>query len=266
MNFKDFFEEYAQQLMNEKLALKGSYKGTIYQRLVAAQYTLAPSLEQRALPAFKDLIKKFSRQYEFLQSKFEYSPTTDDPYTSMKHLSSDIETQKKKGIRKPSVRVLSAEPGPEDDQSQQGHPLFDNDFNTKLRWVHDVIAHYYGKHPFSARGEYAAYNRHLKTLGPNTPAATALFTEVVGQTSCYYVYGSYVEQKVAILDDFDVVNVGLLASDSPLNEYFEVIGKTMVPKNSFNKQKFQDNFPELFEELQRQEDMSGSISPLTQIF
>jgi len=247
----------------EALALKGSYKGTIYQRIVAASYTLAPVYDQAALPAFKDLIRKFSRQYDFLQSKFAYEPVADDPYKSSKHLSQEIGKQKAAGVRKPVVKVLSAEPGPEADADRQGHPLFDNDFNTKLRWVHDVIAHHYGGHPFSARGEYAAYNRHLKTLGPKTPAADALFTEVVGQTSCFYVYGEYTDQKVALLPDFDHQRVGLLDPSSPLNRYFEVVGKTMVVKDDFDPDAFAAEFPELHAELLRQEEGNRSLSPLT---
>lgn len=257
MRFKEFF------MLNEKLSLKGSYKGTIYQRLVAAQYILSPSLEREAIPAFKDLIKKFSRQFEFISSKYEYDPITKDPYKSMKHMSSEIDKQKQSGVKKPNVKVLASEPGPESDASQQGHPLFDNEFNTKLRWVHDIIAHYYGKHPFSARGEYAAYNRHLKTLGPNTPAASALFTEVVGQTSCYYVYGDYTSQKVTILKDFDFVNVGLLSPQSPLNNYFEVVGKMMLPRDDFNGEQFKQQFPQLHAELLRQEQNDKALSPLT---
>lgn len=247
----------------EALTLKGSYKGTIYQRLVAARYTLAPSYDPAALPAFKDLIRKFSRQFGFLQSQFTYEPVSGDPYKSSKHLSREIRKQQAAGVRRPVVKVLAAEPGPEDEADRQGHPLFDNEFNVQFRWVHDVIAHHYGGHPFTARGEYAAYNRHLKTLGPRTPAAAALFTEVVGQTSCFYVYGGYTDQKAVILPDFDHQNVGLLAPSSPLNRYFEVVGKTMVVTDGFDPAAFAAEFPDLHAELRRQEQDNRALSPLT---
>lgn len=253
-------------IYTERLALKGTYKGTVYQRLVAASYKIAPVMEENALPNFKDLIKKFSRQFEFLQTKYEYSPVDKDPYTSSKHLSSEIQKQKHQGIKRPEVKVLGVLPGPDTDETKQGHPLFDNEFNTKLRWVHDIIAHHYGKHPFSARGEYGAYNRHLKTLGPNTLASGALFTEVVGQTSCYYIYGDYIEQKVILLTDYDWINVGLLRNDSKLNKYFEVVGKTMIPVQNFDKKHFREEFSTLYEELLNQENNFKGLSPLTKIF
>ncbi len=79
-----------------------------------------------------------------------------------------------------------------------------------IRGVHDAIAHLGGNHPFSARGEYGAYNRHLKTLcnvqdakGGRCLAAAALFTEIVGQTAFYYVYNAFAPQKAVFLPDFD---------------------------------------------------------------
>jgi len=260
------FSEHFNNILYEKLSLKGNYKGGVYQRLVAANYVLAESFDLKAIPAFNDLIKKFSRQYDFVSSKFEFDPVHKDPYTSMKHLVKSIDDQKKSGKKKPKVSVFAELPGPEGNYEKQGHPLFDNDFNVKLRWVHDIIAHYYGKHPFSARGEYAAYNRHLKTLGPNTPAAGALFTEVVGQTSCYYVYGDYIEQKVVILDDFDFVNVGQLNPSSKLNNFFEIREKTMYPKADFNVEIFSNQFPELYDELKKQEALDKSLAALQPIF
>ena len=226
------------------MALKGDYKGGWFQRLVAAKYMLSPKFEQGAVEAYQDLIQKFNRQFKFLQSKYGMEPTQDDPYTSMRHMSKEIEKQKAAGVKKPSVRVYDDEPN---------HPLMDREFNTKLRWVHDIISHYYGKHPFSARGEYAAYNRHTKTLGPGTPAVAALFTEVVGQTSCFYVYGDYVDQKVTILEDFDHIRVGLLAPGSRLNAFFTYSNKDIVLVDGFDLSEFKLQHPELFKELQRQE-------------
>ena len=108
-------------------------------------------------------------------------------------------------------------PAPRGTPTQQGHPVYSNDQNVMIRGVHDAIAHLGGGHPFSARGEYGAYNRHLKTLcnvqdarAGRCLAAAALFTEIVGQTSYYYVYGQFAPQKAVFLPDFDHYNVGLL--------------------------------------------------------
>ena len=253
--------------LSESLALKGNYKGGLFQRLVAARYMLAPTIEQDAVPAFEDLKKKISRQSDFLSSKFNLVPSQNDAYSSMKAMSNDIDKQKRMGI-KPNVPVY-AEPPAMDGEEKGGHPVFSNDDNVMQRGVHDVIAHYYGQHPFSARGEYGAYNRHLKTLcnseqlkANNCLAAKAMFTEVVGQISCYYVYGNYVDQKAVILKDFDFSNVGKLASSSPLNKYFTLINKELLKRPEFNWNSFSKEFPELSRELLRQQEVNKKLMPV----
>lgn len=242
MNFK---------LWIETLALKGNYKNSWFIKLVAAQYKLSPVFDASAVPAYEDLANKMARQYEFLSSKYEFRPSFDDPYKSMKAMTADIRSQ---NVKKPIVKVFAEPPGPEGTPEKQGHPIFSNDFNVKIRGVHDVIAHYFGQHPFSARGEFGAYNRHLKTLcnidqakSGKCLAADALFTEIVGQTSYFYIYGDYPEQKIIILNDFDHYNIGKLNPNSPLNEFFIVIGKQMVPTSNFAN--IGDKFPELAKEL-----------------
>ncbi len=239
MNFKKW--------LNETLALKGNYKGSWFQKLVAASYKLSPNLDPNAIPAFEDLSKKVLKQDKILQSKYQAEPTLADPYKSMKQMTREIEKQKLLGIKKPLVKVFSEPP-------EQGHPVFSNELNVKLRWIHDIIAHYFGQHPFSARGEYGAYNRHLKTLcnvdqvkAGQCLAAKALFTEIVAQTSYYYIYGGYTVQKVIILNDFDHFRVGQLNPNSKLNDFFVVVGKELVPRG--NLEGFNQVFPELSQEL-----------------
>lgn len=256
--------------LNETLSLKGSYKGSLFQRLVAAKYQLAPTKDPQALNAFLELVRKIKRQEQFLSSKFKFNPTQSDPYGSMKAMSQDIENQKKQGVKKPVIPVYS-DPPAMDGENNGGHPVFSNDDNVTQRGVHDIIAHYFGQHPFSARGEYAAYNRHLKTLCNidqaklgNCLAAKAMFTEVVAQTSCYYVYGHFVDQKAIILNDFDHYNIGMLAANSPLNKYFIVLNKTMLPSHNFSYYQFKNENPELAEELSKQI-KSNSITTLTHL-
>jgi hypothetical protein len=271
MNFQKWLS------LNEALSLKGSYKGTIFQRIVAAKYVLLPAFQPEAIDGYRDLMKKIQRQNQFLQSKFQFKPGMDDPYDSMKQMTKDISAQKAAGIKKPTFRVYAEPPkgsdisvlNPESDlPGSEGHPLLSNDQNVVLRGVHDAIAHFMGQHPFSARGEYAAYTRHLKTLcnvdqakSGRCPAAQILFTEIVGQTSYYYVYGSYTEQKAAIMYDFDHWNVGSLSPQSPLNKYFQVAGKALVPTENFNYQDFSQSFPSLANEMKKQLS-AKSIAPL----
>jgi hypothetical protein len=128
-----------------------------------------------------------------------------------------------------------------------------------IRGVHDSLGHVAGNHPFSARGEYGAYNRHLKTLcnvqdakSGRCMAAAALFTEIVGQTSFYYVYGQFAPQKAVFLPDFDFYNVGLLSPSSRLNGFFQFQSKDLVCRPDFDAEVFSREFPELSQELARQ--------------
>jgi hypothetical protein len=261
MNFSKWLK------LDETLSLKGSYKGSIFQRLVAAKYKLAPTKDPSALEAFQDLARKISRQDEFLDSKFQTKPTEKDPYPSMKALAKDIYRQKIAGIKKPVVSVYSEPPSM--DQSKTGHPAFSDEENIKQRGVHDIIAHFYGKHPFSVRGEYAAYNRHLKTLcNPQQVkegrclAAKAMFTEVVAQTSYYYIYNNFADQKAVILEDFDHYRVGFLSPSSSLNDYFVVENKIMTFKPNFSWEIFSKTNPQLSNELLFQEKNNKKLDPI----
>ena len=262
INFKQWLN------FNETISLKGDYKGSIFQRLVAAKYKLAPTLEQSAVAAFKELAEKIGRQHEFLSSKYEFKPTQDDPYPSMKAMTKDIKLQKSKGIQKPVIPVY-AEPPAMAGEEKAGHPVFSNADNVKQRGVHDIIAHYFGQHPFSARGEYAAYNRHLKTLcnykqvkQGKCLAAKAMFSEGVAQTSYYYIYGNYADQKAIILEDFDHARIGLLSESSPLNNFIVVENKTMSLKPDFSWNNFTAAHSELATELINQEQNNKKLSPI----
>lgn len=229
--------------LSERLALRGSYTQGAFQRLVAARYVLAPKSEPEAIALYRVLGEKISQQGKQLSSRFTATPTLDDPYPSMKALSRDINTQKAAGTKKPNVKVYAAPP-------QGGHPGIPDDTNTLLRWVHDLIAHYAGQHPFSGRGEFGAYNRHLKTLPPKV--APILFTEIVGQTSVYKIYGDYTDQKAVILKDFDPFNVGALLPSSPLNRWFVLEDKLLRPRPDFSWSNFQSSQAALARELTRQ--------------
>ena len=250
---------FKEWLTNETLALAGSYKGGVFQRLVAAAYKLAPVSDPAARPAFEELARKMGRQNVFLRHDYNFIPSSGDHYSSLKQLRRSIDGQRQSGKRRADMFVYAEPPGPEVDASQQGHPVFSNDQNVMIRGVHDAIAHLGGGHPFSARGEYGAYNRHLKTLcnvqyvrAGRCLAAAALFTEIVGQTSYFYVYNAYAPQKAVILADFDYYNVGLLAPTSRLNGFFVAQNKDLVCRPDFDPEVFIQEFPALAQELSRQ--------------
>lgn len=246
-------------LTNETLSLAGNYKGGVFQRLVAASYKLAPNSDPAARPAFEELARKMSRQSDFLRHDYNFIPSSGDHYASLRQLRRSIDVQRQAGKRRADMYVYAEPPGPEGDVSQQGHPVFSNDQNVMIRGVHDAIAHLGGNHPFSARGEYGAYNRHVKTLcnvqdakSGRCLAAAALFTEIVGQTSYYYIYGQFAPQKAVILRDFDHWNVGLLAPTSRLNGFFWVQNKDLACRPDFDPGSFAGEFPALSQELARQ--------------
>lgn len=238
-DFKDWLD------IQETIALKGNYKSSPFIKLVAAAYKLAPIVDQRTIPLYKQLAEKVAKQQKMLSSKYTFVPDAGDHYSSLKQLRASMNQQRAAGNKKPTMYVYAEPPGPEGHPAQQGHPTLTNDQNVMLRGVHDAIAHLAGNHPFSARGEFAAYNRHLKTLC-NTEDAKAgrcdlakiLFTEIVGQTSYYYAYGGFGPQKAVILEDFDHYYVGRLAPTSPLNNFFVLQGKELVQRPDFNAEAF----------------------------
>ena len=251
--------KFKRWLLDETLALAGNYKGGVFQRLVAASYKLAPVSDPAALPAFQELARKMARQNDFLRHSYNFIASSGDHYASLKQLRRSIDAQRQAGKKRADMYVYAEPPGPEGEASQQGHPVFTNDQNVMIRGVHDAIAHLGGNHPFSARGEYGAYNRHVKTLcnvqdakSGNCLAAAALFTEIVGQTSFYYVYNAFASQKAVFLNDFDFYNVGLLAPSSKLNTFFWVQGKDLVCRPDFDIGVFASEFPALSQELARQ--------------
>ena len=263
MGFKEW-------LANETLALAGSFKGGVFMRLVAASYKLAPISDPAARPAFEELARKMARQNDFLKHDYRFIPSSGDHYASLKQLRRSIDAQRQAGQRRADMHVFAEPPGPEGDAAQQGHPVYSNNQNVMIRGVHDAIAHLGGNHPFSARGEYGAYNRHLKTLcnvqdakGGRCLAAAALFTEIVGQTSYYYVYGQFAAQKAVFLSDFDYYNVGLLAPNSRLNVFFVAQNKLIVCRPDFDPQVFAREFSALSEELSKQ--VGGSKAKLAPI-
>lgn len=233
----------------EKVALRGSYTGGAFQRLVAASYVLAPEFEKEAAGLYRLFVQKVKRQKSMLGHKFDFQPTIDDPYNSMKAMSKDLDAQKGRG-GKINVKVFGAEPEGIPADPETGEKVYSNDENIDFRSIHDIMAHYFGQHPFSGRGEYSAYNRHIKTLGPQV--ARVLFPEVVGQTSFYKVYGGFAKQKVMELRDFNPLSVGELAPSSPLNKWFVLQNKALQPRPGFRWDAFSQAIPQLAAELTRQ--------------
>lgn len=111
------------------------------------------------------------------------------------------------------------------------HKIFSVVDNIVFRTVHDYIAHILGDYDFGARGEIACYNLHAKMA--SSAAIPALFTEVVGQASVTLVSGKFPVQKIALMNGFDYINVGVVDDDR-----YEIRNKSLVLKGgdvSLNK-------------------------------
>jgi len=96
------------------------------------------------------------------------------------------------------------------------HPVWSVVDNIIFRTVHDYIVHIKGNFEFGLRGELGSYNLHAK-LAPND-ALPALFTEIVGQACHAVTKGGFPEQKIAVLDQFDFINVGVMKSEKNEND------------------------------------------------
>ena len=193
---KLLFENWRNFLLTEKLMLKPGPNGwDLYGKLVAEAYKNAPPFEQKAASSFQALepfINKMFNQIAGPRGRVSVEYVDEDPYPSEKEMCQDA-------MQNGVLKIWKG--GTE-------HPIFNPVLNTKLRAVHDYMAHCQGKTSFGQQGEIAAFNRHMLTV----PEAgrEALFTEVVGQASYFLNYGHFPEQKIAILEGFDKHNLGVV--------------------------------------------------------
>ena len=248
-------------LLDETLALAGSYKGGVFQRLVAASYKLAPVSDPAALPGLRRTGPQDGPPERLPAGTTTASsrrPATTTPASSSFDARST--PSGRQGSGGPTCTSTPSRPAPRGTPRRQGHPVYSNDQNVMIRGVHDAIAHLGGNHPFSARGEYGAYNRHLKTLcnvqdaraGQVPGGCGPLHGDRRADVSYYYVYGQFAPQKAVFLPDFDHYNVGLLAPSSRLNAFFVVQNKDLVCRPDFDPEVFAREFPALSQELARQ--------------
>ena len=183
--------------LDEKLALKPGAGGwDKYAQLVGKAYMEAPDFDPDAVSSYKAMIPFIEKMFKQIQTRVKVEFVNYHPYKDADELRQDV---KETGV----LRIATAD---------SDHPIFTNEQNVKFRAIHDYMSHIQAigsrGTEFSLRGEIAAYNVHLKTI-PKA-AIPALFTEVIGQVCAYYYLGGRFpdEQKIAILDGFDYINVG----------------------------------------------------------
>ena len=194
--------------LSEKLMLKPGPNGwDLYAQLVADAYLAAPKLEQRAVSSFEAMVPFIEKMFQRIQSRVDVEFVDYHPYESAQELRDEVNT-----TGKMRIATIDAE-----------HDVFDEIANAKFRAIHDYMSHVQAigsrGTEFTLRGEYAAYNAHLKTVPP--VAVPALFTEVVGQVSVYNILGDFAEQKICLLDGFDYYNIGIV-------EGYNIVNKELV--------------------------------------
>lgn len=205
---KLILEAIVEAYIDEKLVLPDFKE---YAKKVADAYLAAPSMDSKATSHWsalmqsteKTLYPKIDAQVKkiYKAKNPEYSKNPDGggivvvdfhPYENQAQMKKEV---MEKGI----FRVSSAD---------SEHPLWSVDQNVKFRAVHDWYTHIQNNADFSLRGELRAYNTYAKLI----PAAAvpAAFTEIVGQACHVIAYGSFAEQKICLLPQFDWYNVGVI--------------------------------------------------------
>jgi len=235
----------------EKLTLKGGY--IPFAKNCSKAYELLPAfdnndsksweaLKNSNLKLFKNLIAKtnvvyFSTESKYIGKKFtlfNHTYTVED-----KGISYDSAEQMKDYYNKNNKTIYIT-------ADFSDHPYFNVIDNIIFRTVHDVIVHIGGNHSFgkeeggevtSVRGEIGSFNRHAKLATKD--AIPALFTEVVGQVCYYAAHNDFGEQKIAILEGFDFVNVGNTIDGK--YKYYDIVDGVVQEKNKDNAKLQSDN-------------------------
>lgn len=201
-------EAVAEGLQLEKLALPNFDE---YAKMVAEAYSKAPAMDSKAAPHWAALMKstestlypkidgQIKRIYKEKNPNYAKDPNGGGVQIVDYHPYQNQEEMKKEVLEKGIFRVSSAD---------SDHPLWSVEQNVKFRAVHDWYTHIQNNAGFSLRGEIRAYNTYTKLIPRE--AIPAAFTEIVGQACYAIVNGTFAEQKICILDQFDWFNVGAL--------------------------------------------------------
>ncbi len=160
------------------------------------------------------LCRELSAQFDVLRAFIPVYFTAADPYKNSAEMFADISGAAAAGRwdYTPRLRVFTG-----GEPIAAGH-MFSHvalrtgeTYNHVFRAVHDGLAHYPGRHSFSALGEYRAFLAHARLLSPD--AIRALATETLGQNAYYNVHGKYAAQKFALLPPALIARAFTLAEE-----------------------------------------------------
>lgn len=160
---------------------------------VAVEYDRLPAWEESEVWRWEKLRDSILRMYPQVQSRVRVEFVPGQPYETADEM--------REKVKRTGVLQISTD--------FNEHPFFTPDENLKFRAVHDYIVHIIpgdAGPDFSRRGELRAYDLHRKLAPVDT--WPALFTEVAAQACYANARGTFPEQKLAVIRDFDFYNVG----------------------------------------------------------
>lgn len=183
------------QMVQERLSVHTHDQVSAFVHKVCAAYLAAPIMQPGVTHHWDALADSSRKFYKMAMSdiKIEMAPT---------EMYSDAEEMKRR-VKAEKLMYVSEE--------YVGHPYWDDNTYQCFRAVHDYIVHCEGHSDFTDRGELRACNLHTR-LVPHA-ARPAVFTEITGKTSVVFVTGDFGPQKVAVLDQFDFANIGVIHGD-----------------------------------------------------
>lgn len=135
------------------------------------------------LPSYRGLIEKIKARASDILEQYEVEFTTSDPYKTSKEMRADLINKK--------IKVYTGEDTP--------HPAFSTEENTLFRLVHDVDWHGLDL-GFSLEDEVRTYHKMVDKLSLEVDEARALYSEIVGQVTAYYITREYQEQKILFIN------------------------------------------------------------------
>lgn len=234
------------QLITEGVVVHG-YSLLAYTITIAEFYADLPELDESALPAWEALIASDEHLFQRVFGDIDVEFTPEDPYKNVRDVIADV-------LLHHHLAVFKT-PG-------STHPGMTPAQNDTFRALHDALSHVGGNSQdfnrfvkqaliqskddarlkeykvvssgFNVRGEMNAYVTHAR-MAPRA-AVPALFTEIVGQICTYFVTGDYTNNKVAIMDNVDFQNVGILygSAERRMEELLDLITDDTVQEIQTN--------------------------------
>lgn len=151
--------------------------------------------------AYRALCSALDAQYTILSAYMRIDYVDTDPYWGSHEMFSDLQNHGHLSV----YRFVKL---PAEHAFRAISPVHGLSYNLIFRAVHDGLAHYPDRLPFSFGGEFWAFRAHANLMASNGPAIRALATETLGQNA-WYNFGPlshlkprpFADQKTALLPE-----------------------------------------------------------------